>query len=192
MSPWIFDLLAPVYDRLNHPWIVDPARVVSCLGLTGAEKVLDVAGGTGAVAHALVQASRAQVTVLDASAKMLAQVPRHKRIQTVHGLANSLPFQAETFDVVLCTASLHQLDPQNIVLAAMRRVLKPDGKLLIVDFDPQGLAGPALNLGESLLKQGHRYLSQGELEGMLQEAGFVGRFAPFSLIQYAFLGSKAP
>lgn len=191
MSPWIVDLFAPVYDRVNHPWIVDPAKVVAILGLDGAERVLDVAGGTGAVAQAIVQASKAHVTVLDASAKMLAQVPSHKRIQTIHGIATSLPFQAETFDVVLCTSSLHQLEPQNIALAAMRRVLKPNGRLLIVDFDPQGVAGPLLNWGENVLKQGHQYLAQAELDGMLREAGFVGRFAPFSLIQYAFLGSKS-
>jgi ubiquinone/menaquinone biosynthesis C-methylase UbiE len=191
MSPWIVDLFAPVYDRVNHPWIVDPAKVVSLLGLTGTERVLDVAGGTGAVAQAIVQATKAHVTVLDASAKMLAQVPTHKRIQTVHGIATSLPFQSESFDVVLCTDSLHQLDPQNIALAAMRRVLKPNGRLLIVDFDPMGLAGPVLSWGENLLKQGHQYLAQEELDGLLREAGFVGRFAPFSLFQYAFLGSKA-
>jgi Methylase involved in ubiquinone/menaquinone biosynthesis len=190
MSPWIVDFFAPVYDRVNHPWIVDPAKVVAMLGLEGSERVLDVAGGTGAVAQALVQGTRAHVTVLDSSTKMLAQVPTHKRIQTVHGLATSLPFQAETFDVVLCTSALHQLEPQNIALAAMRRVLKPGGRLLIVDFDPDGLAGPVLSWGENLFKQGHQYLAQADLAGMLREAGFVGRFAPFSLIQYAFLGVK--
>ncbi|MNT76167.1 hypothetical protein D3C72_2151390 [compost metagenome] len=72
----------------------------------------------------------------------------------------------------------------------MRRVLKPDGRLLIVDFDPDGLVGPVLSWGENLFKQGHQYLAQPELQTMLREAGFVGRFAPFSLIQYAFLGTK--
>lgn len=190
MSPWIVDLFAPVYDRVNHPWIVDPGKVLSMLALEGSERVLDVAGGTGAVAHAVVQATRAQVTVLDSSTKMLAQVPKHKRIQTIHGIATSLPFQAETFDVVVCTSALHQLDPQNIALAAMRRVLKPGGRLLVVDFDPDGLVGPFLNWGETLFKQGHQYMTQADLAGMLREAGFVGRFAPFSLIQYAFLGVK--
>lgn len=190
MTPWIVDLFAPVYDRVNHPWIVDPAKVLAMLGLSGSERILDVAGGTGAVAHAVVQATQAHVTVLDASAKMLAQVPRHKRIQTVHGVATSLPFQSESFDVVLCTSALHQLEPQNVALAAMRRVLKPHGRLFIVDFDPEGLVGPVLTLSETLFRQGHRYLAKAELEGVLREAGFVGRFAPFSLIQYAYFGSK--
>ena len=190
MTPWIVDLLAPVYDRVNHPWIVDPAKVVAMLGLSGQERILDVAGGTGAVAHALVQAAPAHVTVLDASAKMLSQVPRHKRLQTVHSIATSLPFQAESFDVVLCTSALHQLEPQNLVLAAMRRVLKPGGRLLIVDFDPEGLVGPVLTWSETLFKQGHQYLAQRDLEGMLREAGFTGRFMPFSLFQYAYLGIK--
>ncbi len=191
MSPWIFDLLAPVYNRFSHPWLVNPARIVPLLGLEGKEHILDVAGGTGAVAHAIVQASRAHLTVLDASQAMLNQVPSHSRLRTIHGPANSLPFPAESFDIVLCTDSLHQLDPQNIVLAAMRRVLKPGGRLVLVDFDPDGLAGPALSWGENLFKQGHRFLPRTELGPMLQEAGFTGRFAPFSLIQYAFIGTKA-
>lgn len=191
MTPWLVDLFAPVYDRFNHPWIVDPARIVPLLELQGSERVLDVGGGTGAVAHALVKASGAHVTVLDSSAKMLAQVPSHRRIRKVHATAKSLPFQAESFDVVLCTSALHQIEPQNIALAAMRRVLKPDGRLVLVDFDPQSLVGPVLHWGEALLRLGHQYPTRQALADLLAEAGFEGRFIPFSLLQYAYVGKKA-
>lgn len=193
MSTWFFDLIAPVYERLAHPLVMgSPAHVFELLQLQGTEQILDVGGGTGALARLVVERTRAEVTVVDAARRMLDQIPAHPRIHKVHGPAHSLPFHADSFDMVVCTAAMHWLTPHQATLAAMRRVLKPGGRLYLQDFDKAGLAGPLLTRGEELLKQGAEYLSRQELEPLLKEQGFAGRFVLFNLFQYAYVGYKEP
>ncbi len=192
VSTWLFDLIAPVYERLAHPLVVgSPAHVLELLQLQGTEKILDVGAGTGALARLIVERKRCEVTVLDASQRMLDQIPHHPRIHKVHGPANSLPFHAESFDLVVCTTAFHWLTPHQATLSAMRRVLKPGGRLYLQDFDKAGLMGPLLTRSEELFKQGAEYLSRQELEPLLKEQGFEGRFVLFNLFQYAYIGAKA-
>lgn len=193
VSTWFFDMIAPVYERLAHPLVMgSPAHVFELLQLQGHETILDVGGGTGALARLIVERTRAEVTVLDASRRMLDQIPHHPRLHRVHAPANSLPFHAESFDLVVSTAALHWLTPHQATLSAMRRVLRPGGRLYLQDFDKAGLMGPLLTRGEELLKQGAEYLSRQELEPLLEEQGFAGRFVLFNLFQYAYLGVKQP
>lgn len=193
MSTWLFDWIAPFYDQFAEPLMVGNAqRAVGLLELTGRERILDVAGGTGALARLITERTRAHVTVLDASRGMLNQLPRHPRIQAVHSPAHSLPFHSESFDWVVCTAAFHWLTPHAVTLAAIRRVLKPNGRLLIVDFDRGGLAGPLLDQTERLFRLGAAYLTQPELAALLLEQGFEGRFFPFNLVQYGYIGAKTP
>ncbi|HEY9855558.1 MAG TPA: methyltransferase domain-containing protein [Stenomitos sp.] len=193
VSTWFFDLIAPVYERVAHPLVMGhPAHVFELLQLQGTEKILDVGGGTGSLARLIVERTRAEVTVLDASRRMLDQIPDHPRLHKVHGPANSLPFHADSFDLVVSTAAMHWLTPHQATLSAMRRVLKVGGKLYLQDFDKAGLAGPLLTRGEELFKQGAEYLSRQELEPMLKEQGFSGRFVLFNLFQYAYIGYKEP
>lgn len=158
--------------------------------LQGGEQILDVAGGTGQLARAIVASIKAHVTVLDASQKMLAQVPNHPRIHPILGVANSLPFHADTFDWVVCTTAFHLLTPHAATLSAMRRVLKPGGRIFVQDFDRAGFMGPLLTRSEALLNLGSTYLSAAELAQMMKEQGFSGRIMPFNFFQYAFVGMK--
>lgn len=191
VSTWLFDLIAPVYERLAHPIVMgSPAHVFELLQLQGNEKILDVGGGTGALARLIVERTRADVTVLDASRRMLDQIPRHPRLHPVHGPANSLPFHADSFDLVVSTAALHFLTPHQSTLSAMRRVLKPGGRIYLQDFDKEGPVGPLLTRGEEFFKQGAEYLSRHELEPLLKEQGFEGRFVLFNFLQYAYIGYK--
>lgn len=191
MSTWFFELVAPHYD----PWaeallVAQPRRVAELLPLAEDLQVLDVGGGTGLVAKALVEQHRARITVLDASQRMLARVPRHPRLRTVHGVAHSLPFHAATFDWVICTAAFHWFDPQEAALSAMWRVLKPGGRLYLQDLDPHGLAGPLFLQAEAWLKQGALFRTQAELATLLTNNGFSGKFFMFNPFQYGFLGEK--
>lgn len=185
---WLYEWAAPLYDTLSGP-LVDTGAIIEIMQLAGTESVLDVAGGTGRLAHAIASRSRARVTVLDAAKPMLAQVPAHSRLNKVHAPAHSLPFAAESFDWVLCTNAFHLLTPHAQALASMRRVLKPGGKLLILDFNPRGLASPLLRRIEPMLDEA-RFLSTEELESLAREQGFSGQFVPFSLFQYLYVAVK--
>lgn len=187
---WLFELLAPVYDRVSQGLLTDPGRVVAMVAPSWGERLLDVGGGTGQVGLALAEAG-ARVTVLDASPRMLSQVPRHHRVTTLSGTATSLPFPDATFDTVVCCAAFHLFDPQVQALSAMRRVLRAGGRLYLQDLDPSSALGILLPRG-GLPGQPLKFLSAAQLGPLLKEQGFSGQFRPFNLLQYAFIGAKAP
>jgi ubiquinone/menaquinone biosynthesis C-methylase UbiE len=63
----------------------------------------------------------------------------------ISGSAEALPFKAETFDLLICSASFHHFPHPEIFLAEARRVLKPGGKLLIAEIHMPGIALPFWN-----------------------------------------------
>jgi len=107
------------------------------------ESVLDIGCGTGTLAIAAKRrvGSGGNVYGIDASPEMIARAEKKARKAGVevgfkNTLAEALPFSAGQFDVVLSTVMLHHL-PRNIrkqCSQETRRVLKPGGRLLVVDF----------------------------------------------------------
>lgn len=108
--------------------------------------VLDVGCGTGscAILAADEVGGTGQVVGIDATPSLLARARKKAagktNVRFEEALAESIPSADNSFEVVLCTFVMHHLpsdDLRNKVLAEMKRVLVPGGKLLIVDF-PSG------------------------------------------------------
>lgn len=118
-------------------------RMVALARLRPGESVLDVGCGTGTLA---ITAKRrvgdaGRVTGIDASPEMLERAARKARragAEVALQLApvESLPFPDGSFDVVLSTLMMHHLPRATREQAAreIRRVLKPGGRVLVVDF----------------------------------------------------------
>lgn len=107
------------------------------------EAVLDVGCGTGSLAIAAKRHVGAGGTVdaIDASHAMIARAKRKARRRGTdarfqQALAEALPFPDAQFDVVLSTVMLHHLSrtARQQCVAEIRRVLKPGGRVLAVDF----------------------------------------------------------
>ena len=109
--------------------------------------VLDVGCGTGLFATRIRSAApRARVWGVDLVAAMLAKGrarwrsdPEH--VVAVQGDSERLPFPDGAFDVVTCANSFHHYPRQDRAVAEMRRVLKPGGRLFLVDGCRDGLWG---------------------------------------------------
>jgi ubiquinone/menaquinone biosynthesis C-methylase UbiE len=105
----------------------------------GPLSVLDVGCGTGVFAARIRAAvPRSRVWGLDLVSAMLSQGrarwrsdPEH--IAAVQGDSEQLPFPAGAFDVVTCANSFHHYPHQDRAVAEMYRVLKPGGRLFLVD-----------------------------------------------------------
>jgi len=118
-------------------------RMLDLSRVTGGESVLDVGCGTGTLAIAAKRRVGDAGTVhgIDPSVEMIDRA--RKKAKRAHAdavfrvaVAESLPFETSHFDVVLSTVMLHHL-PRAVraqAIQEMRRVLKPDGRVLIVDF----------------------------------------------------------
>ncbi len=113
-------------------------------GLKPGMRVLDVACGTGlvAVAAAKILGSADNITCLDPSAGMLA-VARQKLSATfVQGRAEALPFPDNSFDFLTMGYALRHVTDLEAAFREYRRVLKPGGKVLILEVTkPSGRFG---------------------------------------------------
>lgn len=142
----VFDSVAPSYDLMNdlmslglhRAW---KAYTVLAADVRPGQKVLDLAGGTGDLAQAFARkvGSGGLVVHTDINASML-RVGRDRLLDaglvlpTVVCDAEKLPFEAESFDRVSVGFGLRNMTHKDLALAEMQRVLKPGGKLLVLEF----------------------------------------------------------
>lgn len=104
------------------------------------EHVLDVGCGTGAFVERLVARNPAQhVAGVDASTGMLAEAERKlgrfPNVQFAEARAEALPFEADAFDIVVSASALHYFERPGAALAEASRVLRPGGRLVVLDWD---------------------------------------------------------
>jgi len=141
---------AAIFDSSPNHAIVTPEerheweRMFSSYIGKERRKILDIGTGTGEIALLLSRAGH-DVTGIDLAEKMLAeaQIKAAKRgleARFVRGDAEHLPFADETFDVVVNRHVLWTLPHAEQALKEWRRVLVPDGKMVIVDGDWSGIA----------------------------------------------------
>jgi len=144
----MFDAIAPSYDRLNHVLSLDVDRLWRRHALRyivdgTPQRILDVACGTGdsTVVAAKAAADGSQVIGVDISEGMLAFV-REKaekagvadRVSVETGDGEALRFEDATFDRVTCAFGIRNFEHKDRGLAEMYRVLKPGGRLVILEL----------------------------------------------------------
>jgi demethylmenaquinone methyltransferase / 2-methoxy-6-polyprenyl-1,4-benzoquinol methylase len=142
----VFDSVAGKYDLMNDLMSIGLHRIwkrftieVSCV--RAGARVLDLAGGTGDLARLFAARVGATGTVVhtDINGAMLAE-GRDKLLNagvalpTVQCNAEALPFKAAIFDCVSIAFGLRNVTRKEAALAEMRRVLKPGGVALVLEF----------------------------------------------------------
>lgn len=144
----VFRSVARRYDLMNDLMSAGAHRLwkqftLSLTGLRPGDRALDIAGGTGDLAAGLArQVGKSGLVVLaDINANML----QHGRdrlinramvanVQYVQADAEHLPFADASFDCVTIGFGLRNVTDKAAALLAMRRVLKPGGQLLVLEF----------------------------------------------------------
>ena len=144
----MFDAIAPRYDFLNHllsagidrRW---RKRAIRSLALTGRETVLDLCTGTADLAIEARQASpgAARVLGVDFSGVMLTlgvDKLRRRRLDReivlVRGDASMIPVADRSVDAVTIAFGIRNVEDRDAACREMRRVLKPGGRLAILEF----------------------------------------------------------
>jgi demethylmenaquinone methyltransferase / 2-methoxy-6-polyprenyl-1,4-benzoquinol methylase len=142
----VFDSVAPRYDLMNdlmsmglhRAW---KAYTVLAANVQPGQRVLDIAGGTGdlALAFAKKVGATGQVVHTDINEAML-RTGRDRLLDAGVALptlvcdAEKLPFAGGSFDLVSVAFGLRNMTHKDAALAEMNRVLKPRGKLLVLEF----------------------------------------------------------
>ncbi len=146
----MFDAISRSYDLNNrlHSFGRDQAwrrAAVRLCDVAPADDVLDVACGTGDLAEAFCDARAASVTGVDFTPSMLelarakanrrkrrpgAPIPRYQQAD-----AMKLPFDDASFDIVSIAFGIRNVADPSLAVSEFRRVLRPGGRLVILEFD---------------------------------------------------------
>ncbi len=142
----VFDSVAAKYDVMNDLMSMGLHRVwkaytIMVSGATQGSQVLDIAGGTGdlALAFAKKVGLTGRVVHTDINEAML-RVGRDRLVDAGVHLptmvcdAEKLPYADNSFDVVTVAFGLRNMTHKEVALAEMCRVLKPGGKLCVLEF----------------------------------------------------------
>ena len=142
----VFDSVATRYDLMNDLMSMGLHRAwksytVMVANVGEGSRVLDIAGGTGDLALAFSKkvGASGQVVHTDINEAML-RTGRDRLLDAGVALptlvcdAEKLPFPSDHFDVVTVAFGLRNMTHKNLALKEMNRVLKPRGKLLVLEF----------------------------------------------------------
>lgn len=144
----VFHSVAAKYDVMNDVMSFGIHRLwkrftIDCSAVRPGQKVLDLAGGTGDLTALFSKrvGPSGKVVLADINASMLA-VGRDKlrdqglvdNIEYVQANAEALPFADNSFDIITIAFGLRNVTNKDAALASMFRVLKPGGRLLVLEF----------------------------------------------------------
>jgi len=211
----VFHSVAAKYDFMNDLMSFGIHRLwkrftIELSGVRRGQRVLDLAGGTGDLARRFSQlvGNDGQVVLADINSSML-DVGREKltdagivgNLHFVQGDAQRLPFADGSFDCITIAFGLRNVTNVPAALASMARVLKPGGRLLVLEFSHPRVAAlqPLYDaysfyvlplMGKAVVgdAESYRYLAesirrhpnQETLKTLMDEAGF-GRCEYFNL-----------
>jgi len=142
----VFDSVASRYDLMNDLMSGGLHRLwkrftVEASGVRPGERVLDVAAGTADLARLFAArvGARGEVVVTDVNSAMLKAgrdrlLDAGMLLPVVQCDAERLPFGPDRFDCVSIAFGLRNVTRKEAALAEMRRVLKPGGRLLVLEF----------------------------------------------------------
>jgi len=200
----VFDSVANKYDVMNDLMSMGMHRLwkaytIAASGVREGHNVLDIAGGTGDLAEAFAKrvGPAGMVVHTDINEAMLA-TGRDRLLNAGMALpttlcdAERLPFPTGTFDIVTVAFGLRNMTHKEAALTEMCRVLKPGGRLLVLEFSKPVAAlqkpydwysfsfMPLMGKWVAKDEQSYRYLAesirmhpdQATLKGLMQGAGF--------------------
>ena len=142
----VFDSVATRYDLMNDLMSAGLHRLWKAFTVRQADvrpgmRVLDIAGGTGDLARAFAdRAGDSGLVVLSDINMSMLRAGRDKLLDQGRMLplvqcdAERLPFADDSFDVVSVAFGLRNMTHKDVALAEMRRVIRPGGKVLVLEF----------------------------------------------------------
>lgn len=138
--PSQYNFWAPIYDAFWSRYLDGTLPVLlQATNVTAGERVLDVACGTGELERRALETSpETQWVGIDIADAMIAQARRKfddtQPVQFDQEDAHDLPYENNSFDVVVSASSFHYFTSPTIVLDEIARVLRPSGRLVVLDW----------------------------------------------------------
>lgn len=176
----MWDSRARTYDRYFGFARWSQRKLVSFLELKDDVRLLDLACGTGwAVLYAAsLMNGRGQFYGIDISSSMVQKAETNSRDQkNVHfrrANVEALPFDTDSFDHVICSNAFHHFSDPDQAVREAHRVLRPRGRIYILDVTADSFAIRLLDRLSRRLERGHvRIYSTQQYRALFQRAGLL-------------------
>lgn len=161
-----FSWLAPWYDRLASSPETNNWREVLNLPCDGI--LLDVGGGTGRLSHPL-HSETGGVVLVDVAFGMLLEAKRKENLRIAMCEGELLAFPTACFDRIMMVDALHHVRDQQLVARELARVLKPGGRLVIVEPDIHSRVIRVVAVFEKLLLMRSHFLDSEQIARLFAE-----------------------
>lgn len=145
--------------------------MIQHIDFTPDDILLDVGGNTGKITEVYARDCK-EIVVLEPKHTVVEYGRKYRpHIKFVEGGAENIPSPGEYFDKVVASASFHHFPHQDRGLEEMKRVLKPNGKVIIMEIDPNTRKGKWLKICEGMLHTGARFYEPLQLRKKVEEHG---------------------
>ena len=139
--------------------------------ITPGDILLDVGGNTGKITQVYARDCKEIVVLEPKHAAVEYGRTYRPHIKFVEGGAENIPLPDEYFDKVVASVSFHHFPNQDAGLEEMKRVLKSDGTMIIIEIDPNTGRGKWLKICESILHTGAKFCEPLQLRKKVEEHG---------------------
>lgn len=146
-----FDRVYKYYDKFMTTFkLYKLEEIKAAANLEGNEVIVDVGGGTGRLAQYISNSCKT-IYVLDESEKMLSKAKHYPNLISINGNALKSPFENNSIDTVILSDVFHHIKEQEELIIEINRILKDNGKILIMDFDRKYIITKLLRAFEFIL-----------------------------------------
>jgi ubiquinone/menaquinone biosynthesis C-methylase UbiE len=174
-----YDKIANIYDRRWNSYVSKTLNFLkNWANISLQATVLDIGCGTGEFENLILRDNPdQQITGVDISEQMLLVAKQkfqaYPNVNFHIAGASNLPFANQSFDVVVSASAFHFFDDPVTALAEIKRVLKPDGKVFILDWCKDYFSCRLIDLYLKISNPAHkRCYTQAEFHTLLTSAHF--------------------
>lgn len=175
-----FDRLSKKYDKQYDAYLKHThQKMLKELSLSKEDDVLDVSGGTGILAEAIIKkfGPFRRLVVNDPSSGMLEQskyrLRYQKGVEFTSDFSEKLSFRDDEFSQIICMNAFRYYEDHAAVLKHFRRLLRPGGRLWILSWDRTGYFKLVNQMMTRLSGQQMNTRTLEEMKELLETAGFT-------------------
>lgn len=185
----IFDLIAPIYDKLPLNFYQTFSMLDRIGDFQKTDRILDLGGGTGRISKFFIDKVQ-EITVIDYSLWMIKECQKKQKIICKQGNAEKIPFSDNYFDKIIIVDAFHHFQNQELACQEIVRVLKPKGKVLIEEFNPEKIFGKVIKILETLVGMKSNFYYPFVLDQLFEKYKIKTKLINEERLIYYLIGKK--